>query len=440
MIAANVPRTDVLLEYEFSNMSKLVFLLCALAVAGFAQAKSIQDASQARQLVLLSGESGKLWRVSLDAGFESVLEETRLPINANSSDAIVDFDLDPKGDRLLAIDEHSRINSSRLHDANPNDKPKNFSSSGSFQYHPTGRDARIAYDWLAGNVYAIDSQSQVVDVIGLRHQPHRHMIETVLFERKDPVMEERIVREKPRRLALDPSAGVMFVLTDIRGSIKNIYRSNMDGTGKRLLVSDVGAKDELMDIDRQNKRIYWVDNKAGWIRSVDYEGVDLVSVLKIENRPLALAAHDGRLFWSTNSDGANGITSINLCLPKPEGGCPKHRDLQLRNHYELPHFIKLVESTDRSLQPEIDESNPCGLENGGCQHLCLLSSARERSCACAVDWKADGDDPLKCQPIAENDRPKRQMDMYHQQPTLRPDPQLPQQPAHIPIYIFYPGK
>lgn len=146
-------------------------------------------AAEPKLLYFLS--EGKLWRLDLAAGNNASLV-TEQPV--------VDYDLD--ADRPYWIDRTGQVLS-------------NPGGARVFTYYPAVSGARIAHDGLSGKFYVLDGESQEVDVLDSRGQN-----QSVLFERQ-PVREEHVVREKPRRLVLDPPRGIMFILTDLNG-VKNV--------------------------------------------------------------------------------------------------------------------------------------------------------------------------------------------------------------------------
>lgn len=45
--------------------------------------------------------------------------------------------------------------------------------------------------------------------------------------------------------------------------------------------------------------------------------------------------------------------------------------------------------------------HPCGSDKGGCQHLCLPTSAATFACRCAIGYRADASDPKRCVGLKE---------------------------------------
>lgn len=387
-------------------------IFCALTCY---EAKNIQPIDDANPKYLFFLSENKLWRTELDT-------EAKL-VNDNF---VIDYELDDNENRLFWIDRAGQLFVRRIDDEKSPDK-------FAFQYHSATSAAKIALDTLTDKFYIIDGVSQEVDVIDAKGKN-----QTILFER-NPVLEEHVIREKPRRIALEPRSGFMFILTDLNG-VKNLYRSNMDGSSKKLLITNVGS-DEL-SIDREHRRIFWANTEQKVIESADYDGQNKAFVMKIQGK-VSVAVYNNQLFWITHDGGPSSKNIIHYCKLH-ENSCEEKtiRQTKLEKPTHKIDSLKIA----RTPHNHIKQTNPCEPNNAGCQHLCLLTSSTEKkfTCVCNTGWEFSNDEKKTCRPIVDDERrtrSKRQdYDLYHQQPTLRPEPQQPEQPSHIPIYIFYPGK
>ncbi|XP_058796386.1 prolow-density lipoprotein receptor-related protein 1-like isoform X1 [Phymastichus coffea] len=369
-----------------SMLFVVVAALAAILVPG--HARTIRSSDTATLYYL---RDHKLYRLEPGSADEQLLEHD-----------VADFELDADGQPLW-MDRAARIHRLR--------------GELVLRYEPSVCTARFAWDHLTDKFYVVDGDSQEIDVL----QPGDKR--AVLFERS-PIREEHVIREKPKMLALDPGNGLMFILTDLSG-IKNVYRSDMDGTGKRLLVEDVSS--EQLSVDAPRRKVYWLNSRRRIVESVDFEGVERRPIDGLEGvtNETAIAVLDAEIHWSA------GAGLINVCRLR-DNSC----DSGTLRRLKLPPSIHPIKKLKLPGVRTPGSGAACRPpSNGQCQHMCLLNSRGDSGCVCYVGWEPNG---RECKPR----RPRRQAwDLYMTpQPTLRPEPQPSDVAGGLPAHILIIGK
>ncbi|XP_076159537.1 low-density lipoprotein receptor-related protein 1B-like [Alosa pseudoharengus] len=226
----------------------------------------------------------------------------------------------------------------------------------------------LAVDWVAGNLYWIDSNLDQIEVAKL-----------------DGALRSTLIAggmEHPRAIALDPGHGVLF-WTDWDATFPRIEGASMDGAGRHVVFKEMelGAWPNGLTLDHQEKRIVWTDARSDAIYSALYDGSGLIEILRGHeylSHPFAVTLFGGNVYWTdwrTNTlTRANKWTGANVTVIQKTSAQP----------FDLQIFHP-------SRQPQ--GSNPCEA-NGGrgpCSHLCLLNSNHTASCACPHLMKLDED-------------------------------------------------
>ncbi|XP_064480867.1 low-density lipoprotein receptor-related protein 6-like isoform X2 [Ornithodoros turicata] len=210
----------------------------------------------------------------------------------------------------------------------------------------------LACDWIGRVLYWTDSETNRLEVARLDGS-HRK----VLFW-KD--------LDQPRAIVLVPMDGLMF-WTDW-GEVPKIERASMDGnndTRKIIVKEDIFWPNGLA-VDYDERRIYWADAKLRFISSIKYDGSDRKVVIQGSlPHPFALTVSGDYLYWTDWQ-----VKAIQSC-PKKHG----HKRVILSGDLD-PMDIHAY-----GHQPK--GSSPCEYNNGGCSHLCLMSSEKPfYTCAC----------------------------------------------------------
>ncbi|CAF0886571.1 unnamed protein product [Adineta steineri] len=173
---------------------------------------------------------------------------------------------------------------------------------------------------------------------------------------------------QPNYLAIDPLVGYLFYSD---WGQPHIGRINLDGSNFVKIIGTDIAGPLGLTVDIITQRIFWIDrplqrlefsNYNGGQRKIAFSGHDYVPY------SLSIAFIDGYIIWSD-------ITNHSLIAADALNGSNKH--------IIVPNTINEVVAVTiihPSLQPQIP--NPCGTNNGGCSHLCLLSTNQSYTCAC----------------------------------------------------------
>ncbi|XP_043939564.1 prolow-density lipoprotein receptor-related protein 1 [Protopterus annectens] len=217
----------------------------------------------------------------------------------------------------------------------------------------------LAVDWIAGNIYWVESNLDQIEVAKL-----------------DGTMRTTLLAgdiEHPRAIALDPRCGMLF-WTDWDANLPRIEVASMSGEGRRTIHKETGPGGwpNGLTVDYLESRILWIDARSDAIYSALYDGTGHIEVLRGHDylsHPFAVTLYGGEVYWTdwrTNTLAkANKWTGHNVTVVQRTNTQPF--DLQVYHP---------------SRQPQAP--NPCAANDGKgpCSHLCLINYNQTTSCAC----------------------------------------------------------
>uniref|UniRef100_A0A8C1TDN1 Low density lipoprotein receptor-related protein 4 n=1 Tax=Cyprinus carpio TaxID=7962 RepID=A0A8C1TDN1_CYPCA len=213
----------------------------------------------------------------------------------------------------------------------------------------------LAVDWVARNMYWTDTGRNTIEVAHLDGTSRKVLVNNSLDE--------------PRAIAVFPSKGFLF-WTDW-GHIAKIERAYLDGTDRKVLINtDLGWPNGLT-LDYDTRRIFWVDAHLDRIESSDLNGKLRQILISPVSHPFALTQQDRWIYWT------DWQTKSIQRVDKHTG---RSKETVLANLEGLMDII--VVSPQRQTG-----TNHCGVNNGGCTHLCLT---RSNSFVCACPDELDG--------------------------------------------------
>ncbi|CAA9998006.1 unnamed protein product [Nesidiocoris tenuis] len=224
----------------------------------------------------------------------------------------------------------------------------------------------LAIDWVGDKIYVVDAVGLKIDVIEWDGRYNAIVLSSNLTG--------------PTDIALDSKVGMMFIADS-----NQIVRANMDGTNHKAIVSEAAYKASGVAVDTLARRIFWCDSLLDYIETVDYEGAHRFLVLRGTPvpSPSRLGVFENRVYWSDGTK--QGVMSVD----KYEGSNSIqviYKDREVRE----PKAVKIVHPLVQSMV-----HNPCGSNNGGCQHMCIVTAGSHGlgtlgyRCACSVGWKLD---------------------------------------------------
>ncbi|KAI6192728.1 EGF-like domain-containing protein [Aphelenchoides besseyi] len=140
----------------------------------------------------------------------------------------------------------------------------------------------LAVDWIANNLYIVESGSRRIDVSSYDANKRTVLIADGLT--------------LPLDIALDPIRGDMFFSNQFK-----LEACSMDGTNRRVLMDTHTHQVSGVVVDIPAKRVYWVDPKVDRVESMDYDGNDRRVVAAGMNsvpHPFGLTLFDQYLYWT----------------------------------------------------------------------------------------------------------------------------------------------
>ncbi|RWS26912.1 prolow-density lipoprotein receptor-related protein 1-like protein, partial [Leptotrombidium deliense] len=221
----------------------------------------------------------------------------------------------------------------------------------------------IAVDWIADNIYWIDSSYDVIEVSRLNGS-NRYVVVSGEMD-------------KPEYIVVDPLKGYMF-WSDSGGSMTKIERASLDGSNRQLLINDSnGMSISSMAIDLAEDKLYWSDSRAVTIERINFDGTNREIVIKNNSflrNPMSLSIHSNHIYWSDMHYEGGSILRTDKNLILSNFSAVEVIRSNLGDHVK---DIQIFYRRPRS------EDNPCSRNNGGCQELCLFREEKSYRCACA---------------------------------------------------------
>lgn len=262
----------------------------------------------------------------------------------------------------------SDIKTKKIHVQQMNALPNSFPTVHELHISLPGSwmPSAIAVDWVGDKLYVADTIGQKIDVFELTGRWHAIVLGSNLTS--------------PVDIALDPLYGYLFVADN-----SQVVRANMDGTDAHAIVSEAAYKASGIAADIIAKRIFWCDSLLDYIDTVDYNGERRFQIIRGQSvpNPSRIALFENRVFWTDGTK--QGIMSVD----KYESSSSIQSIYKMRDIRE-PRGIKAVHRLN-----QIKASNPCGNNNGGCQHLCIntkTTSGLGYRCACNIGWRLTEDE------------------------------------------------
>lgn len=226
----------------------------------------------------------------------------------------------------------------------------------------------IAVDWIGRKLYWLDRHSKNLDVSEL-DGTKRKTLWTGIAD--------------PRALVVHPGTGYMYFTSwHLQAYIGKI---GMDGSNfTRILTwEDDIAWPNALTIDYFTDRIYWADAHLDYIAFANLEGRNRHIVISGAAVPhiFALTLFDDYIYWTDWNlkaiSRANKFTGKDL--------------LVLRNTTHRPYDIHVFHPLR-----QLPYTNPCGANNGGCSHLCLIAPPHESSYLNIEGYGEEGATSYKC--------------------------------------------
>ncbi|XP_051551957.1 low-density lipoprotein receptor-related protein 2-like [Myxocyprinus asiaticus] len=226
----------------------------------------------------------------------------------------------------------------------------------------------LAVDWVARNLYWADSVNSQINAVGLDRNSTRTVDHVVILDKG---------RGQIHSLALLPQKGLMF--WSETGDEAQIECAGMDGSDRRVLVSNSLRWPVSLTVDSLHNRIYWADEKLKCIGSAILDGSDIKILQLMETpSPLSVSVFNDMVYWSDTKRGT--IQRAHKVTGK------KHQVLLKRPGQ--PFGLKVIHPL---LQHSV--SNPCASKR--CSHLCVLAPGLKGVCKCPYQLLLD-EDELTC--------------------------------------------
>ena len=170
----------------------------------------------------------------------------------------------------------------------------------------------------------------------------------------------------PRALVIHPGVGHLFFSSWHLQAF--IAKMGMDGSGfKRILTweNDI-AWPNALTIDYFTDRLYFADAHLDYIAFTDLDGKNRHVVLSGTKVPhvFAMSLFDDYIFWTDWN-----LKAVNRANKFDGSGLRV-----LRNTTHRPYDIHVYHPLR-----QLNYSDPCGTDNGGCSHLCLIAPPHESS-------------------------------------------------------------
>ncbi|XP_025940300.1 low-density lipoprotein receptor-related protein 2 [Apteryx rowi] len=219
----------------------------------------------------------------------------------------------------------------------------------------------IAVDWIGRKLYWVDAYKDSLYVAELDGRFRKKLVDRCVDANNT------FCFQYPRAIVVHPKYGQIY-WTDWADRAY-IGRVGMDGKDKTVIISTKLEWPNGLTIDYTNDKLYWADAHLNYIEYSDLDGHHRHTVYDgTLPHPFAITIFEDTIYW----------TDWNT------------RTVEKGNKYDGSDRTVLVNTTHRPFdihvyhpyrQPFVN--NPCGTNNGGCSHLCLIKAGGQGySCEC----------------------------------------------------------
>ncbi|XP_048725147.2 low-density lipoprotein receptor-related protein 2 isoform X1 [Caretta caretta] len=219
----------------------------------------------------------------------------------------------------------------------------------------------IAVDWVGRKLYWVDAYKDCLYVAELDGRFRKKLVDRCVDSNNT------FCFQYPRAIVVHPKYGQVY-WTDWADRAY-VGRVGMDGKNKTVIISTKLEWPNGLTIDYTNDKLYWADAHLNYIEYSDLEGRHRHTVYDgTLPHPFAVTVFEDTIYW----------TDWNT------------RTVEKGNKYNGSGRTVLVNTTHRPFdihvyhpyrQPIVN--NPCGTNNGGCSHLCLIKvGGQGYSCEC----------------------------------------------------------
>ncbi|XP_047739334.1 low-density lipoprotein receptor-related protein 1 [Hyalella azteca] len=217
---------------------------------------------------------------------------------------------------------------------------------------------QIAVEWVTGNWYVLDRREFI-------------FVCTSSLSTCVTIVDSFV--NKPQSIAVDPAQGFLF-FSGYGTLPPKIERTFLDGSNRTEIVTKKLVYPSGITLDYAKKQLYWVDFYLGHLARVDYDGEHrkTITTFMKDDRPHWLTMFE-RTLYVLSEQNNGGLKSVDL-----DG---HRRPVPMKTDLESSNVITVVH---RQRQPHVD--HPCGVNNGGCDELCVVmyrgSGEAYASCLC----------------------------------------------------------
>lgn len=218
---------------------------------------------------------------------------------------------------------------------------------------PSRRIGGIAVDWITQKLYWTDPEAKQIVVLDQRTKLGKVIANTGN-------------QTVPRSIAVDPTRQWLF--WGDGGTRPKIVRLSMDGTNMEIIHSTGLGTPNALTIDYGTQTLYWTDSMTRDIECSSTDGSGRRIVTSAVFWPYSITLSSQSLYWTDLEYSAIFQATIS----------GRNASFLISGLSSRPNGVQYV-SYER--QPAV--SNPCEVNNGGCSHLCLLSSSSPSNYTCA---------------------------------------------------------
>ncbi|XP_064646226.1 low-density lipoprotein receptor-related protein 2-like [Lineus longissimus] len=254
------------------------------------------------------------------------------------------LDYDLKDNRIYIIDARAHkiqrlfMNGSNLEDIMKHEMPNGEG---------------LAVDWVGRKLYWTDITYEAIFVSELNGTSRKTLLNGGM--------------SNPRAIAVNPKTGHLY-WTDW-GLSPYIARAGLDGTRRKNIITTRLGWPNALTIEYVTGKIYWADAHLDYIESANYDGSGRQTIIQgTVPHVFSITIFEDYMYWTDWNhravEKANRFTGENRQILKNL----THRPMDIQVFHPLR---------------QLDTPNPCGTNNGGCSHLCLIApGAKNFTCAC----------------------------------------------------------